>query len=161
MAVADFGDRWRVFFISTILSVWIFIIDGLNWSLNWYEDTESKIWAKFVVLVSGYLFCFPTLIGSFMLFVWVSPQNGALLIVFACFIAGTARLVATLLGFQDFWQESNLDSTTSGTTDVAIAGFQLYLLLDAFSLYRVAKKKIVFQEFQNDENEDTEHDALL
>ena len=131
MAIADFGDRWRIFFIGTILSIWIFIIDGLNYSLNWSEDTESETWAKIIVLITGYLFCVPTIIGCFMILVWAKPKTGALIVVVNSFLCGTLRLIATLLGFRDFWQETYLDSTTAGTTDVAIAAMQLYLLFDA------------------------------
>lgn len=141
MAIADFSDRWRIFFIGTILSIWIFIIDGLNYALNWSEDVDNKEWAKVIVLITGFSFCLPTLIGCFMLLVWAEPKTGALIVVFTCFICGTLRLIATILGFQDFWQETYLDSTTAGTTDVAIAGLQLYLLFDAFNLYRFCNKQ--------------------
>eukprot|EP00485_Elphidium_margaritaceum_P024729 CAMPEP_0202713034 /NCGR_PEP_ID=MMETSP1385-20130828/48723_1 /ASSEMBLY_ACC=CAM_ASM_000861 /TAXON_ID=933848 /ORGANISM="Elphidium margaritaceum" /LENGTH=201 /DNA_ID=CAMNT_0049373259 /DNA_START=48 /DNA_END=653 /DNA_ORIENTATION=+ len=138
--IAKFGERWRIFFLGTILSIWIFIIDGMNYALNWEEDTLSEPWAKAVVLISGFIFCVPTLVASFMMLVWVKPKTAAVIIMLSCLICGASRLVATLLGFRDFWQESQLDSTTSGTTDVAIAGLQLFLLFDALHLYRLAAK---------------------
>mmetsp|Transcript_73885 Transcript_73885/g.117770 ORF Transcript_73885/g.117770 Transcript_73885/m.117770 type:complete len:190 (+) Transcript_73885:27-596(+) len=141
MAIADFADRWRIFFVGSILSIWIFVIDGLNYSMNWSDDQENEVWAKVVVLITGYLFCVPTFIGCFMVLVWANPKTGAMLVVVSSFVCGTARLIATILGFKDFWQEDELDSTTSGTTDVAIAAFQLYLLFDAFNLYRFASRQ--------------------
>ena len=146
--MADFGDRWRVFFIGVILSVWLVIIDGLNFCFNFDEDSESQDWAKILVLLSGFIFCFPVLIGSFMLLVWVKPKVGALLVIIPTFIAGAMRLIATLIGFQDFWQETYLDSTTSGTTDVAIASLQVYLIFDAFYLYRQVGKVTVDNRYE-------------
>lgn len=137
---ATLGDRWRVFFIGVILSVWLLIIDGLNYSFNWDEDPESETWAKLVLLISGYLFAFPVIMGCFMMFTWCSPKTGAVMVIFSCLVAGGMRLAATLIGFQDFWQTSTLDSTTSGTTDVAIAALQVYLLFDAHYLYRCVGK---------------------
>ena len=138
--LATLGDRWRVFFIGVILSVWLVIIDGLNYSFNWDEDPESESWAKLLLLISGYLFAFPTIMGCFMLFTWCSPKTGAVIVIFPCLVAGAMRLAATLIGFQDFWQTSTLDSTTSGTTDVAIAALQVYLMFDAHYLYRCVGK---------------------
>lgn len=133
---ASLGDRWRVFFIGVIIAVWLVIIDGLNYSFNWDEDNDSQQWAKTLVLISGYAFAFPTIMGCFMLLTWCSPKTGAVMVIFACLVAGSMRLAATLIGFQDFWQTSTLDSTTSGTTDVAIAALQVYLMFDAHFLYR-------------------------
>ena len=138
--MADFGDRWRVFFIAVILSIWLVIIDGLNFCFNFDEDQDSASWAKILVLISGFIFAPPVLIGAFLLLIWVQPKVGALMVIIPCFIAGTMRLLATLIGFQDFWQETYLDSTTAGTTDVAIACFQVYLIFDSFYLYRQVGK---------------------
>mmetsp|Transcript_73767 Transcript_73767/g.66405 ORF Transcript_73767/g.66405 Transcript_73767/m.66405 type:complete len:158 (+) Transcript_73767:17-490(+) len=138
--MADFGDRWRVFFIAVILSIWLVIIDGLNFCFNFDEDVDSADWAKILVLISGFVFSVPVLIGAFLLLIWVKPKVGALMVIIPAFIAGTMRLLATLIGFQDFWQETYLDSTTSGTTDVAIAALQVYLIFDAFYLYRQVGK---------------------
>eukprot|EP01084_Bolivina_argentea_P275740 470321_1 len=146
--MARFGQRWRVFFIAVILSVWLVIIDGFNFSFNFYEDTESEDWAKIMVLISGYIFCFPVLIGAFLLLIWIKPKTGAFLVIFAAFFAGLLRIIATLIGFQDFWQEKYLDSTTSGTTDVAIAALQVYLIIDAFHLYRQIGKITVDNDYE-------------
>ena len=146
--MADFGDRWRVFFIAVILSVWLVIIDGLNFCFNFNEDQDSENWAKILVLISGFVFAVPVLIGSFLLLIWVTPRIGALMVIIPTFIAGVMRLLATLIGFRDFWQERYLDSTTAGTTDVAIACLQVYLIFDSFYLYRQVGKVTVDHNYQ-------------
>eukprot|EP01083_Nonionella_stella_P041353 112112_1 len=143
-----FGERWRVFFVATILSVWLLIIDGLNFSLNFYEDEDSAVWAKRMVLVSGFMFCIPVFIGSFLLLIWIKPKTGAMMIIIPTLIAGVMRIVATIIGFQDFWQEKYLDSTTAGTTDVAIAALQVYLIFDAWYLYRQVDKPSEQEQYQ-------------
>ena len=142
------GERWRVFWIAIILSVWLVIIDGLNFVFNWEESTEADDWAKVLIIISGFMFCIPTVIGAFMLLIWVKPRVGALLVMIAAFVAGTLRLVATIIGFRDFWQEKYLDSTTAGTTDIAIAALQVYLIFDAFYLYRRTGDVIVDTKYQ-------------
>eukprot|EP00486_Rosalina_sp_Unknown_P005592 CAMPEP_0201572084 /NCGR_PEP_ID=MMETSP0190_2-20130828/15145_1 /ASSEMBLY_ACC=CAM_ASM_000263 /TAXON_ID=37353 /ORGANISM="Rosalina sp." /LENGTH=157 /DNA_ID=CAMNT_0047997399 /DNA_START=26 /DNA_END=499 /DNA_ORIENTATION=+ len=146
--MADFGDRWRVFFIAVILSVWLVIIDGLNFCFNFDEDQDSEDWAKILVLISGFIFAVPVLIGAFLLLIWVKPKVGALMVIISCIIAGGMRLLATLIGFKDFWQETYLDSTTSGTTDVAIAALQVYLIFDSFYLYRQVGKVTADNNYQ-------------
>merc|ERR1712129_570773 len=114
---------------------------GINYTLNWDEDPDIEIWAKLVVLISGYFFSILTLIGSFMLLVWAKPKTGALIVSITAFIAGTARFIATILGFQDYWLETYLDSTSAGTTDVAIFAFQIYLMVDAVIIRRMASRE--------------------
>ena len=121
------------------MSIWIFIIDGLYFSLN-FDLVDTATWAKVLVLFSGYAFCLPVTIGCFMLLIWIKPKDGAVMIMSTVVITATLRLIATVIGFEPFWQESRLSSTTEGTTDIAIALLQTYLIFDALHLYRKVEK---------------------
>ena len=138
-SLPHFGERWRVFWVALTLAIWLFIIDGLNFSYNYdtYDNDIYEDWAKVLVMISGYAFFATVTPGAFMLLGWVMPSVATILLMFGAGVCGVARLIATLAGFNDFWEESYLDSTTSGTTDVAIFALQIYLLMDAFYLYRV------------------------
>merc|ERR1719447_663834 len=56
----------------------------------------------------------------------------------SCLLFGSLRLVAVLLGFEDFGKDSTLQSTTSCASDFAIAAFQLFLIIDALRIHRIA-----------------------
>ena len=129
-------ERFSIFFIGTTLSLWLLVIDGLNFSLNWNENTENELWVKSVISITGYSFCLFTMIGCFMILFWIKPKIATLMIVFVSFIAGSARFVTTVIGFGHFKiQESYLDTIQSGATDVVILNFQLYLLFSTIYLY--------------------------
>jgi len=138
--IPQFGPRWRIFWISMTLAIWLFIVDGLNFTYNWDNHHDAiEDWAKVVVIVSAYTFFATVVIGSFMLLGWMMPSVSSAMIMFGAGVCGVARLIATLAGFRDFWQKSYLDSVNSGTTDVAIFALQIYLLMDAFYMYRVSE----------------------
>ena len=137
--VAPFTDRMRIFYIGTVLSAWLFVSDGLNFSLNWNEDTNLD-WAKFLCLFTGYFFCCGTVAGCLLLLIWYRAKLGSTLVMTSCLLFGSLRLVAVLLGFKDFWKETTLDSTTSSASDISIAALQLYLTIDAFRMYHLAVK---------------------
>merc|ERR1712130_129166 len=107
------GHRGRIFFIGVILAIWLGVIDGFNYSLTWNDNLKDKVWAKAAMCLTGYLFCLFTLIGSFMIFVWVKPKLGAIFIALSCCVAGSVRFVTALIGIKDFWQDLYLDSATS------------------------------------------------
>ena len=123
------------------MSIWLLIVDGVNYSINFDEAPDIEMWSKLVVLISGYCFAILNFVGCFMILVWAKPQEGALIVICTSFLAGTARFIATILGFEDFWLETYLDSTSAGTTDVAIFAFQIYLMVDAVIIRKVAIAK--------------------
>ena len=137
--VAPFTDRLRIFFIGTILSAWLFVSDGLNFSLNW-SDNSTEAWAKFLCLFTGYFFAIFTVIGCLFMLIWYRAKLGSILVMFSSLIFGSLRLVAVLLGFQDFLKDTVLDSTTSSASDIAIAAFQFYLIIDSLRMYHFAAK---------------------
>jgi len=139
-SLPHFGERWRVFWVGMTLAIWLFIVDGLNFTYNWdNHHDEIETWAKTVVIIAAYTFFACVTLGSFMLLGWMVPNISTVMIMFGAGVCGVLRLIATLAGFRDFWQKSYLDSVNSGTTDVAIFALQIYLLMDAFYLYRVSE----------------------
>lgn len=120
-----FGDKLRVFVLSFVLSGWLFVIDGVNYSLNYAEDHSTDTWAKVLLLTTGYIFGIITLTGVIIVLFCRNARIGVLLIIFVCIFAGSARFIAVSIGFRDFWQSSSLDSTTNGTTDIAILCLQV------------------------------------
>ena len=135
-------DRLRIFYIGTILSAWLFVSDGLNFSLNW-NDGSSAAWAKFLCLFTGYFFCIFTFIGCVLLLLWCKVTIGCVLVGLSSLMFGSLRLIAVLLGFKDFLKETSLDSTTSGASDVAIAALQLYLAVEACRMYYIHREEDV------------------
>lgn len=143
MARADVGDRIRLFFLGTTISIWLFIVDGLGYTTFVTVDEYSEFapWARYVLSIFAYLFSMGTFSGCFMLLFWLKPHIGGLVVSLTCFVAGSMRLVATLAGFKDFWRENDLDSTVAGTTDVVIAALQGFIMVDAIRLYRISRKR--------------------
>merc|ERR1719361_2230266 len=88
------SDRCRIMYVGTVLSMWLFTIDGVNYSVHWEDDTKDEGWAKFLLLLSGYCFCFGTLTGCILLLVWAKPKMACLLVVLSSACMGALRLVA-------------------------------------------------------------------
>ena len=145
MARANIGDRIRLFFLGTVLSIWLFICDGLGYTsfVTVDEYSEFAPWARYVLSIFAYLFSLGTFSGCFMLLFWLKPHIGGLLVTITCLVAGSMRLVATLAGFKDFWRENDLDSTVAGTTDVVIAALQGFVMVDAIRLYRISRTRYI------------------
>eukprot|EP01084_Bolivina_argentea_P065134 118745_1 len=135
---AKLKDRARIFVVGITLSIWLFIIDGLHYSLNFKDDNTTVMWTKVSLMISGYFFCVFTFIGSSMILFWFKPRIGTLFVVFTCLSAGTLRFIAAIIGLQIFNKESVMDSMSNGITDVVIIMLQIYLLFDVIVLYRHA-----------------------
>lgn len=119
-----FGDRLRIFSLATILAVWLFVIDGLNFCIH-FSQSSADSWAIVLVIISGFIFAILAFIGACLTLCFKKSKAGAVWIIVACLFAGALRFIATIIGFGDFFEGSDLDSTTNGTTDIAILLLQV------------------------------------
>ena len=53
MAGVQWGDRLRISLILFILALWLFIIDGLNYIINFDEGSDNSEWAVYLMIIIG------------------------------------------------------------------------------------------------------------
>lgn len=135
MSDIDFGQRIRIFFIGTLVAIWLCIVDGVKMTVEW-NSSEMELWAKASMAVTGYLFCVLTLCGSVMILLWKRPKIASFFIVFSCLVTGIVRFVTVWVGSSDFWQETYLDSITSGVTHFVIIIFQIFIACEVLAVFR-------------------------
>merc|ERR1719229_742451 len=118
--MAKLKDRARIFVVGITLSVWLFIIDGLHYSINFKQNNTTVMWTKVSLMISGYFFCCFVSIGCIMILFWLKANIGTFFVIFSCLAAGTLRFVAAIIGLQIFKKQSVVDSMSNGITDVVI-----------------------------------------
>ena len=153
--MGGFRQRFRVAFISILLGAWLLVVDGINFAWNFDEDLSDN-WAKICLIISGFIFGILVIISACLILVDAQLKQSCKIIIIACLISFPLRLLSTLIGFKNFWKTSSLDRTSSGTTDIIIAGLQLYLIYDASLIYRnVNDYQPIYNESMNDSDVET------
>ena len=136
MAGVEWSDRLRISMILFIIALWLFIIDGLNYIINFDEGLDASKWAVYFMIVLGLTYGIVGMAVAICLFVWYEPKNCGIILSVLSVVCGALRLVCVIFGFKDFAEEQYLNSTTNATTDVAIACFQLYMVIEGIFILR-------------------------
>mmetsp|Transcript_19015 Transcript_19015/g.30198 ORF Transcript_19015/g.30198 Transcript_19015/m.30198 type:complete len:147 (+) Transcript_19015:106-546(+) len=138
----EFTDRFRIFWIAFVISIWLLIIDAINPLANLDTDNlDAQEWTYYCLVISGLIMGIFGGICALMILCWVSPRCAGMTMAIAVLIAAILRVIAVTVGFNNFSGRGGFNTTTGFTTAFAILLLQIYIIWEGFQSGRKARRE--------------------
>jgi len=134
-----FGQRFRAFYLSFVLGLWLFMIDGIYYAADIQGSYKSHQWSIILLIILGFIFGIVAMVASIFILIWARPELASMVLMIVTIVCCILRLICTVFGFDGL---TTAPSFSSNVTDLAIALLQILLISEAINVYRTAKTEV-------------------
>mmetsp|Transcript_39086 Transcript_39086/g.48447 ORF Transcript_39086/g.48447 Transcript_39086/m.48447 type:complete len:150 (-) Transcript_39086:24-473(-) len=136
----DFGDRFRILWITVTVCGWIFLSDGITAVEGIANNNAtSDEWKTYILAITG-LFNIICIICVIFIFLWMCPGKMGIILMISAFFAMILRGVVVVVPDSGNVQKQNFLDV--GIMHIAIFLLQLYIVYEGWHVNRVETRQM-------------------